>query len=127
MVKNRKKKVAQPSDVRRIEALGCGYIGPGPSGDDAAGQEERIMSRLGDRSLIRWGSSVERVNWSPDAFRALRRCHGLSQQRIAELIGVVGSTVSRWERGTAEPSFALGVRLARALEVDPWNLCRAAR
>ena len=38
------------------------------------------------------------------ALRALRRARGMTQQQVAEQIGVAKNTVSMWEVGEREPS-----------------------
>jgi transcriptional regulator with XRE-family HTH domain len=49
--------------------------------------------------------------------RQLRQAAGLTQAELAHRVGVQTSQVSRWERGTAEPSARHARRLARALGV----------
>jgi len=49
-------------------------------------------------------------NWKTFVLRYRLR-HGLSQMRMAELIGVAQRTVSRWERGEDHPSAAQQKRL----------------
>jgi transcriptional regulator with XRE-family HTH domain/tetratricopeptide (TPR) repeat protein len=46
-----------------------------------------------------------------------RKTVGLSQERLAEIIGVDTSTVARWERGMADPLAVHRPRLAEALRV----------
>jgi transcriptional regulator with XRE-family HTH domain len=43
---------------------------------------------------------------------------GLSQERLAEAVGVDTSTVARWERGETEPQAVHRPRLAEALKVS---------
>lgn len=43
------------------------------------------------------------IDWS-DAVRNFRLRHGMSQERLSELLGVSQRTVSRWERGDGRPS-----------------------
>jgi tetratricopeptide (TPR) repeat protein/transcriptional regulator with XRE-family HTH domain len=47
-----------------------------------------------------------------------RKALGLTQEDLAELLGVEQTTVRRWERGTTEPKPLLRPRLARALKVS---------
>ncbi|GAB4316210.1 MAG: helix-turn-helix transcriptional regulator [Promethearchaeota archaeon] len=57
--------------------------------------------------------------------RALRERKGLTQQQLAELVGVTRETISIVERGRYNPSLPLAFKLARVLEVsveDLWEL-----
>ena len=54
--------------------------------------------------------SVSPTPW-PRLVRALRRRQGLSQQALADRLGVDQTAVSRWERGLDEPRLALRRRL----------------
>src|SRR5438477_12970604 len=47
-----------------------------------------------------------------------RKAVGLSQERLAEIVGVDRSTVVRWERGDTEPQPWHRPRLARAIKVS---------
>ena len=47
--------------------------------------------------------------------RALRRRHGLTQEQLAEALGVSRQTVSKWENGTATPE----LEKLRALNIPP--------
>jgi transcriptional regulator with XRE-family HTH domain len=47
-----------------------------------------------------------------------RKAMGLSQERLAEAVGVDASTVARWERGETEPLAVYRPRLAEALNVS---------
>lgn len=51
---------------------------------------------------------------------------GLSQQELADLLGVNQSTVSRWVNGEAEPNFLVEVVLDRIMARD-WSDRRKAR
>lgn len=46
-----------------------------------------------------------------------RRAVGLSQDALADRLGVDRTTVSRWERGATEPQLALRCRLANVLDI----------
>lgn len=48
-----------------------------------------------------------------------RKTVGLSQERLAEAVGVETSTVARWERGETDPLPVYRPRLAEALRVSP--------
>ena len=55
----------------------------------------------------------------------LRRALGVTQERLASLIGVTFSTVSRWENGHVRPSRLAWSQLrllARENGLDPTNL-----
>lgn len=51
----------------------------------------------------------------PSAARAIRMAAGVSQQRLADELGVRRNTVSRWEAGERHPSPSLRARYARLL------------
>jgi DNA-binding transcriptional regulator YiaG len=46
---------------------------------------------------------ARRVRWNPDQVRALRAELGLSQQALADELGIRQATVSDWERGRYLP------------------------
>ena len=50
--------------------------------------------------------------------RRLRRERGLTQQQLAEQLGVSDKAVSKWERGLGGPELGLLPELAESLEVD---------
>jgi Predicted transcriptional regulator with C-terminal CBS domains len=54
--------------------------------------------------------------------RELRRERGYSQERLAELADIHENHVRRIEGGTANPSYLVLVRIARALGINPSNL-----
>lgn len=51
--------------------------------------------------------------------REQRQLRSLTQQELADLIGVRQSAVSRWERGIAGPSDYHKLEIARALQAPP--------
>lgn len=57
-----------------------------------------------------------------DKIRALREARGLSQNDLAEALGINQSTVSNWERGKIEPTLFNVRRLANILGVEPGEL-----
>jgi len=56
--------------------------------------------------------------------RELRNEDGFSQERLAELAGIHENHVRRIEGGTANPSYLVLVRIARALGVTLTELLR---
>ena len=52
-----------------------------------------------------------------ERLRRYRRDKGLTQQELADQIGVSNKTVSRWESGGGYPDVSMLVPLARALGV----------
>jgi transcriptional regulator with XRE-family HTH domain len=54
--------------------------------------------------------------------RALRQERGYSQEKLAELASIHENHVRRIEGGTANPSYLVLVKLAKALGVSPCQL-----
>ena len=50
--------------------------------------------------------------------RKLRFRYGLTQNELAEIIGIKRNTYSDWENGKTEPSFENLIKLADLLEVS---------
>ena len=50
--------------------------------------------------------------------KKLRREHGLTQERLAELVGISFQAVSKWENSIALPDITLVPRLARIFGVS---------
>ena len=57
---------------------------------------------------------------------SLRRASGLTQERLAEALGVSFAAVSKWERGTADPSTSNLLALAKLFGVPAEDLLRQA-
>jgi len=55
---------------------------------------------------------------SGEVIREARLLAGLSQQELADRVGVPRSSIVRWERGTVEPGFDTARRLLRACSFD---------
>jgi transcriptional regulator with XRE-family HTH domain len=55
----------------------------------------------------------KRVNPLGTQLREMREAVGLSQQEVADHLGVVYITYYRWEKGKTEPTFSQLCRLAR--------------
>ncbi len=53
---------------------------------------------------------------TPALARAIRQAAGVSQQRLADELGVGRVTVTRWEQGTRRPRGRLAVAYARLLQ-----------
>ena len=52
--------------------------------------------------------------------RALRRRHGLTQEQLAEALGMTPGAVYKWEAGLSQPELAVIVELADLFQ-DPWT------
>ena len=83
---------------------------------------------------IRWFLRQERVDKSPETVAARRslgevlrdhreRCK-MTQELVAEKLGVSRQAVSSWEQGKTEPSTTNLVKLAHLYGVDPADLLR---
>jgi transcriptional regulator with XRE-family HTH domain len=57
-----------------------------------------------------------------DRIRFLRRQQGVSQERLAEMIGRDRQSVSNWERGATPVNIDDLGAMARALGVQTWRL-----
>ena len=57
-----------------------------------------------------------------DQLGALRKRRGLTQQGLADLMGVEQPTVQRWEKGKREPDLGQLIKLAGVLGVEPGAL-----
>lgn len=53
-----------------------------------------------------------------ERMRDIRKLRGHTQESLAELLNVGKMTISRWERGEAEPEMDNIIRLAKALNVS---------
>lgn len=49
--------------------------------------------------------------------REMRKCNGLTQEQLAEKLGVSNRSVSRWENGKNMPDFDLVIELANLYEI----------
>ncbi len=59
--------------------------------------------------------------------KALRKEKGLTQEKLAERLGVSNRTVSRWETGASMPDFDLLIELAKAYEVGVEEILNGKR
>jgi hypothetical protein len=57
-----------------------------------------------------------RVGWDAESVRGLRRHMALTQEELAELLGVRQQTVSEWETGVYSPRGASGTLLQMVAE-----------
>ena len=55
-------------------------------------------------------------------FKLLRKSQGLTQEALAEKIGVNPITVSQWERGKYSPTASNIPKVAKALGITPEKL-----
>lgn len=62
------------------------------------------------------GSTAKIVVRFAENLRILRKSAGLSQKGLAEELGVDQRTVSAWENGICEPSYALLARLCEIFD-----------
>jgi transcriptional regulator with XRE-family HTH domain len=70
-----------------------------------------LMSRPGSVSIL-LGRRV----------RTLRKLRGLTQEELGERAQLTGKFLGQIERGDANPSLELLARLARALQIELWEL-----
>ena len=59
-----------------------------------------------------------------EALKAQRTAHSMTQEQVAEAVGVSRQAVSKWENGTAEPSTSNLLALAKLYGVDLNELLR---
>lgn len=64
-------------------------------------------------------NEIKYKNIVGEKVRALRKSAGLSQEVLAERCSIFRTYLSRIESGSANPSLAVLVTLAKALEVEP--------
>ena len=70
---------------------------------------------------LTFSQAAERFGWN---LRIARRRAGLTQQELADRLGIWQSGVSTWERGLCVPQITSVARLAQALEIEPSDLLR---
>ncbi len=59
-----------------------------------------------------------------EVLRERRQAAGLTQEWVAEQLGVSRQAVSKWETGSAEPSTSNLLALAKLYAIDPGDLLR---
>ena len=57
-----------------------------------------------------------------EKIRALRESRGMSQEQLAELVGVSKNSIHRYENGNVEMKMIIMFKIAFALEVSPYEL-----
>ena len=62
-----------------------------------------------------------------DNIQILRKKRSLTQEGLAELVGVTRQTIAKWESGESAPDLALAGRLAGVLDVTLDELVEAPR
>ena len=62
-----------------------------------------------------------------EALKAHRQKCGMTQEYVAEALGVSRQAVSKWETGAAEPSTSNLLALAKLYGVDPGELLRGVQ
>ena len=62
-----------------------------------------------------------------EALKAHRQQSGMTQEYVAEALGVSRQAVSKWETGAAEPSTSNLLALAKLYGVDPGDLLRVVQ
>lgn len=86
---------------------------------------------------IRWFLSQERLSKDPkdvavrrslgEVLRAHRERCKMTQELVAQKLGVSRQAVSKWEQGASEPSTTNLVKLANLYGVDPADLLREVK
>ena len=62
-----------------------------------------------------------------EALKAHRQQSGMTQEYVAEALGVSRQAVSKWETGSAEPSTSNLLALAKLYGVDPGDLLKGVQ
>ena len=62
-----------------------------------------------------------------ERIKAHRTALGMSQEKLAQSLGVTAQAVSKWETGAAEPSPSNLLALAKLYGVDPGDLLRGVQ
>jgi transcriptional regulator with XRE-family HTH domain len=80
--------------------------------------------------LLTQENTMATIDWKDAVARAVRRHRadlGISQEELAEKANSGRGYISRIESGSVDVSLAVFVRLAIALEMEPWELLRDAQ
>lgn len=62
-----------------------------------------------------------------EALKEYRQNSGMTQEYVAEALGVSRQAVSKWETGAAEPSTSNLLALAKLYGIDPGDLLRGVQ
>ncbi len=62
-----------------------------------------------------------------DVLKSARNELNLSQEEVAEAIGITKQTYLKWENGTTEPKATQVVQLSKVLKVSPNEICSGVR
>ncbi|WP_238131671.1 helix-turn-helix transcriptional regulator [Vibrio cincinnatiensis] len=62
-----------------------------------------------------------------DVLKSARNELNLSQEEVAEAIGITKQTYLKWENGTTEPKATQVVQLSKVLKVSPNEICTGVR
>ena len=54
----------------------------------------------------------------------LRKAKGLTQKQVAEIIGVVPKTVSKWEKGLSIPDVQMLIKIAVDIHIKYHSFCK---
>lgn len=76
-----------------------------------------MLNGTGARALIDRQEDTDMLNMS-ETIRKRRRELGMTQEQLAQRLGVSGPAVSKWEQGASYPDVTLLPALARALRTD---------
>jgi transcriptional regulator with XRE-family HTH domain len=68
--------------------------------------------------LVNKENSYKKRIISSDVIKKMRKKQGLTQQELADKIGVSQKDVSRWENGKREPSITTLNKIADALDLN---------
>ncbi|MBR3610366.1 MAG: helix-turn-helix transcriptional regulator [Oscillospiraceae bacterium] len=77
-----------------------------PPAETVTPQQEEIRKSLGE------------------ILREMRSGHGMTQEFVAENLGVSRQAVSKWENGTSEPSTSNLIAIAKLYEIPPEELLK---
>jgi transcriptional regulator with XRE-family HTH domain len=69
-------------------------------------------------TLIVRGINFTSVNWIVSKIRAIRKAKGISQDQLAEKIGIGLKAYNNWETGRTDLTLSMIQRIAKGLEVD---------
>ena len=64
---------------------------------------------------------MKKINFAEN-LKALRKQKGLSQKQLADIVAVDQRTISAWEKGICEPSFAMLAKLCEIFNEDFNNI-----